>query len=355
MEEKEIMTGVLTPKRLAPLMPYLENDEITDVDWDGSHLWVNTIHNERQRIDNSEVTPEYINALAAHISNNSSKQLNKKEEILETEVGAWRITCLHNSVAISGTAIFIRKTTLKPRLNYEKLIKEKYCDEKMLNLLINCLLAKYKIIICGEPESGKTELAKWLAMYIPDTENNIIVEDTPEWHYKELKPNASAIEIKVNENFTYVDAMKIIVRLNPKRMMLSEVRGVEAMELIDSWSEGTAGITTLHTDAVKKIPDRILNMMPTRQDAERLRNNVYENLDIGIKVCKKIAPDGSRYRCIDEVGFFARENEKNCFFPYYDAGKYVAEFPDAKLKKFYDANITDPFHISAEMRSRKFE
>ena len=57
------------------------------------------------------------------------------------------------------------------------------------------------------------------------------------------------------------------MRINPKRILLSEVRSVEAKNLIELWNTGSKGITTLHTDDVRKIPDRMLNMMPTTLDA----------------------------------------------------------------------------------------
>lgn len=355
MKENLLQTGILTLERLKPLIPYLKDERITDIDWDGSNLWVNTIDNETEIIKDHEVTKEYIETLAGHVANSQSKHFNKTEYGLEAETGDLRITCLHISVAISGTCMCIRKTTVKPRLNYEKLVNEKYCEPRILNLLINSLLAKLNIIICGEPEAGKTELAKWLAMYLPDNEKTVTIEDTPEWHYKALKPNANAIELRVNKNFSYVDAINKCMRLNPKRMMLSEVRSVEAMQLIEGWSTGVKGITTLHTDDVRKIPDRILNMMPTRLDAERLKNNVYENLDLGVMVRRRVDKNGKKYRCIDQVYFFDRINEENCIFPFYENGKFIDDIPLTKMKKFNDANCHDPFIVTDEMRLKKFE
>lgn len=52
--------------------------------------------------------------------------------------------------------------------------------------------------------------------------------------------------------------------------MLSEARSTEVKSLLECWSTGIRGFTTLHTDDVRKIPDRILNMMESRMDADRM-------------------------------------------------------------------------------------
>ena len=63
--------------------------------------------------------------------------------------------------------------------------------------------------------------------------------------------------------------------------MLSEARSKEVKYLLQSWSTGVRGMTTLHTDDVRNIPDRILNMLESRVDAERMENDIYQALGYG--------------------------------------------------------------------------
>ena len=74
-DEDRILTGILTEERLRPLQPFLSNEEITDIDWHGDSLWVNTIHNESIRIpdEEHEVTKEYIDSFVNNIANSQSK------------------------------------------------------------------------------------------------------------------------------------------------------------------------------------------------------------------------------------------------------------------------------------------
>ena len=98
-----------------------------------------------------------------------------------------------------------------------------------------------------------------------------------------------------------MDALESTVRMNADRIMLSEVRSIEVKSLITCWSQGAKGVTSLHTDHVKKIPDRILNLMPTKEDAERLKNNVYEKvLDSG-EIVERVVYEVSSSRIMDVV------------------------------------------------------
>ena len=351
-DEDKILTGILTKERLKPLLPFLENDEITDIDWHGNSLWVNTIHNESVRIPDNEhsVTSEYIDGFVSNIANSQSKYFNKQNYKLEAESEelCLRITCLHESVARTGTSVFIRKTTKKSRFTYDNLIKNGYCSVDTLNLLINAVKAKLNIVICGEPEAGKTEFGKFLSMYIPDNQHTVTIEDTLEWHYKDLKPEASHTALQVNEAFTYTDALKECMRMNPKRILLSEVRSIEVKNLIELWNTGSKGITTLHTDDVRKIPDRMLNMMPTRLDAERLCNNIYENLDIGLLIRRKKEGNVIK-RYIDQQACFMRVDGENVCTMILEDGKLLdKKLPEDIRNVLYKAGIREPFRLDKQ-------
>ena len=247
--KNKIMTGVITKERLRPFLKYLKDDEITDVDWNGSDLWVKNIYNESIIIPKEEhdVTSEFIQAFTTHVSNSVSKLFNQENCVLEAETEDYRIECVHEARAISGRCCCIRKTTRSPRMSYKYLIDSQYTIVPILNLLINCCIAKFNFMIAGEPGVGKTEFAKFLSLFIPDDQRVITIEDSLEWHYKELKPAADGIELQVNDDFSYTEALKTCMRLNPRRIFLSEVRSTEAKSLIECWSNGVKGFSTLHT------------------------------------------------------------------------------------------------------------
>ena len=104
------------------------------------------------------------------------------------------------------------------------------------------------------------------------------------------------------------------------------------------------GMTTLHTDDVRNIPDRILNMLESRVDAERMENDIYQALDVGILIRKRRNEDGVVYRYIDQVCFFYRENYTNHVFMLVSDGQIVThDIPKVILRRFKREGVNEPF------------
>ena len=223
----------------------------------------------------------------------------------------------------------------------------KYCTKEILAVLVNCVLTKMNFMFCGEPGVGKTESAKFFSQFIPANERVITIEDTLELRYSKTNPGKDCIEMKVNnDTFGYADAIKSSLRLNPKWIMLSEARSKEVRYLLESWSTGIRGITTLHTDDVRNVPDRILNMLETRLDADRMENDIYQALDVGVLIRKRRREDNTFYRYIDQVCLFLRENRKNKIVMLVQDGELVlTHLPEQVLKRFERSGILDPFEL----------
>lgn len=345
-----------------PLWKFITNDEITDIDYNGSEIWLTNIYNERFKVSPAYVreyiTPAFVEQFTQRIANVVSRQFNKRSPELEAETSELRVTILHESVAKSGRSISIRKTPPIIRLTAEKALREDYCSMEILAVLINCVLVKMNLIFCGMPGVGKTECAKFFSQYIPANERVITIEDTLELRYSRTNPGKDCIELKVSEDtFGYADAIKSCLRLNPKWIMLSEARSKEVKYLLESWSTGVRGMTTLHTDDVRNVPDRILSMMENRLDADRMENDIYQALDVGIMVRKRQREDNSTYRYIDQVCFFIREDGRNQIVMMVQDGKYILnELPQQIVRRFATAGIENPFYcrlLSREMAMRK--
>lgn len=354
MEEKtyKITTGVLTEEKLRPINKYLEDETVTDIDWNGYALWIRDVNNMKIKItDNPDITPEYISTFTQHIANLALTEFNNDTPILEAETENLRITAVHETLAKSGRSLFIRKTTNHIRLTYSNMVNI-YCSKPILNLLINIATAKLNIIIGGEPGVGKTELAKFFSVFIPDTERVVTIEDTREWHYNSLKPEADGVELQISNDIDYATLIKTSMRLNPNRLMLAEVRSVEAKSLFDAWSTGVKGMTTLHVDTVMDIPDRILNMMGLKNTVYS-ENNVFDYLDVGILVKAKKNDNGENYRCIDEVAFFYREGRKKVMCLIVENGILTGkEIPECKIKKLKEAGIMEPYCLGKEIKEK---
>ena len=291
---------------------------------------------------------DFVNAFAKRVANCVSKQFHKQSPVLEAETDTLRITIVHESAAISGRAICIRKSMPFTRLTREGMTSDGYLSDDMISLLINCVRSKMNMVFCGEPGVGKTECAKFFSQYIPKSQRVITIEDNPEWHYAALNPGSDCVELRINPVMDYTKAIKTCLRLNPKWMMLSEARSKEVVYLMEGFSTGVRGMTTLHTDDVRKVPDRMLNMAGNLRSEGRLENDIYSFIDVAVLIRRKLMtrPDGSSglMRYVDQIGFFYRKDRDNRCILMLDGGEKTGEeFPDVIQKKFDEAHIGDPY------------
>lgn len=340
---------VLGKEYFGPLWKFITNEEITDVDYNGRELWLTNIYNERYRVSQPYVdeylSTAFVEQFTQRIANVVSRQFNKMCPELEAETSELRVTILHESIARSGRSISIRKTPPIIRLDAKRALDGNYCSKSVLALLINCVKAQMNFIFCGMPGIGKTECVKFFSGFISGNDRVITIEDTMELRYAATNPGKDCIELRVdNEVFEYADAIKASLRLNPKWIMLSEARSKEVKYLLESWSTGVCGMTTIHTDDVRNIPDRILNMLESRVDADRLENDIYQAVDVGILIRKRRGEDNRVYRYIDQVCFFLREKGKNHVAMLVQDGSLVKkELPASVQARLLRVQIEDPW------------
>lgn len=287
------------------LYPYLIEEMVTDINWNGKQLWIDDLDNGRYMA--AEILEgEFVERFATLLANLTNKPFNKSNPVLEIETEELRISIVHQSVAHSGITISLRKIPAVRRLEKSDMVVTGYCSEEVLDFLIHCILAHCSIAICGLPGVGKTELLKHLTQYIPASERAITIEDVLEIHYQKINPNKDCVEMKVAENFSYTEAIKACLRQLPHWIILSEARSTEVRYLLESLSTGASGLTTLHTDDVRNIPERIKNMAGGKEDLERIENDTYRYIDIGILIKNTWDAEGHVHRYIDQIGIFDR-------------------------------------------------
>lgn len=126
--------------------------------------------------------------------------------------------------------------------------------------------------------------------------------------------------------------------------MLSEARSTEVKYLIECFSTGLHGLTTLHTDDVRKIPDRISNMMEDASAQNRVVNDVHTFLNVGIMIRKRVMPNGKVARYVDQVCMFDREEDQNKTHLLVDEGRIInTKIPENIMKKFAREGILNPW------------
>lgn len=300
---------ILAKVDFGPLKDLVEDINVTDINWNGRQLWIDDIVNGRY-MSNITLSPDFIVIFSQQIANFANKSLTPYEQSLETEVGDIRVSIIHESAAISGRSISIRKSPPIRRLSREGMIEDGYATPKMLDFLQRCVEKHYNIIICGLPGVGKTELVKWLTTFIPSHERAVTIEDNLELHYPQINPDKDSVELRVSldkeDGMTYADAIRVSLRQLAKWIILSEVRGKEAYNLLEAFSTGCHGITTVHTDDVYKIVDRFKSMIG--EDSDYFENEIFKLIDVAVLVEQKVENNQIK-RFISQIALFERTPE----------------------------------------------
>lgn len=292
------------------LWSYIQDDNVTDIKWNGSNLWITDLKKGRYLEDSINLDEEWLKIFTNIIANSVNANFNISEPSLMAETTELRIQAEHQSVAGNNkTCLAIRKTPSCSRLAKQDLIKEGYADEFVMKLLPCLMRARLSGIITGDVGAGKTELEKYLCGFIPDSDPIVTVEDTLELKLGILYPNKDVYSMKISDTFTQEDAIKDALRLNTKWLIISESRGRDIARIMEGASSGCVALTSIHAENVWEIPDRILNM--AQENAHQgFENDIYTFFDYAIKVKAEYSKTGIR-RSIDQICFFDRKDKQN--------------------------------------------
>ena len=165
-----------TPKQFGVFWEFIENPTVTDIDYNGRELWITDLKKGKYK-KNITLSDSFISTFTHNIANSVNGNLNKVNKILEADTKELRISVIHDSVATSGISICIRKSPCLIRNTIDEMIKEKYCPEMILQLLINCVRVNMNFVFGGEPGAGKTECAKFFMQFISPEDRVITIED----------------------------------------------------------------------------------------------------------------------------------------------------------------------------------
>ena len=176
-----------------------------------------------------------------------------------------RVNAVIPPVSIDGPSITIRKFS-KEKLDINALIDFGSITEKMAEFVRACVLAHLNIIISGGTGSGKTTLLNVLSSFIPENERIITIEDAAELQLQQdhvLRMETKPANLDGRGSVTIRDLVRNSLRMRPDRIVVGEVRGGEALDMLQAMNTGHDGsLTTLHSnsprDAIARLETLVL-------------------------------------------------------------------------------------------------
>lgn len=316
------------------IQKYLDKEDVTDISIkNNGELWVTSNidghYNTKDIIRNKEVIK-----LANQVANKMKKEFNPGTPSLEGDIEGkdvdYRISCVHDYLAVDGTTIAIRKVRKQSFLSYDGLVRSNYISKDALDLLIRATKNKANILIVGETGSGKTELLKYLAQHIPTNEVIVTIEDSLEFNLKKINEKASCTSFRVRPGFGYGTILAMILRLNVQRILLQEARGPEVNDLLEAMSTGHNVMTTMHARGAIEVVSRIKQMLKDEiEQVNSLKNRIYSLVDIVVYLSKKETSEGI-IRYVDSITEFVYDNINNTSYNnvLYDNGKISNKMTD---------------------------
>lgn len=315
-------------KKLDILQELLENPDITEIMVNGKD---NIFYEKSGYIEkwNKHFDSEQKLAdIAQRIAAMSNRMVNEACPIIDTRLeDGSRVNIVLPPVAMDGPVITIRKFYDKP-LTIDRLIELGSITEEAAHFLEKLVKSRYNIFISGGTGSGKTTFLNVLSDYIPDDERVITIEDSAELQLHNIK-NLVRLEARMansegNNAVAIRDLIKSSLRMRPDRIVVGEVRGAEALDMLQAMNTGHDGsLSTGHSNSPKDMLTRLETMvlMGMNMPIDAIRTQIASAIDIIVHLARQ--RDKSRKVVqIAEVGDYKNgEIELTPLFRFVEKGK----------------------------------
>ena len=197
------------------------------------------------------------------VANKLGKKLDEDNPVLNAQLpDGSRLAAVIPPVVRPAPALVIRKFSSR-KFTLEDLIQRGTLTAELGQFLAQQIAGGKTILISGGTGTGKTTLLNILAQAIPVNERIVIIEDTAELSIQ--KPNILAVECQTDtykSPVSFDDLLRSALRWRPDRIILGEVRGIEARTLLDSFNTGHAGsLATIHANSAAKALRRFANLV----------------------------------------------------------------------------------------------
>lgn len=312
----------------------LKTDGVTDISFNGTDLIVNT--NDRKFIYNEKYIDEsYIEKTIQKFANAAGKEFTPKTPILDATFKNLRLNAVHKSISPFGTTMALRYSRPKLALNTNNF--SEFAPDYVLNLFEVMVRTRSNIVISGETGSGKTELQKLLAGFIPFNEKIVLIEDTIDSHLKKLYENKDIHSWVTSSKISFTDLIKASLRNNPAWIILSETRGKEAYEMLQAILSGHTMITTLHAVDCRAIPKRFINMMKIgyQIDEKSVLEDIYNYFRFGVHI-EKTEINGKVIRYLSEIVEYMPNQTALTVFKQVRKGNVITSYKGEYSKFFQD-------------------
>ena len=250
---------------------------------------------------------EKLEDVIQQIVSRSNRQVNESIPIVDARLkDGSRVNVVLDHVALNGPILTIRKFP-EEAITMEDLIRWESISQEAAEYLKVLVKAGYNIFISGATSTGKTTFLNVLADYIPKTERVITIEDSAELQIHGIE-NLVRMEVRQADgdgvsNVTLRDLIRTSLRMRPDRIIVGEVRGEEALDMIQSMNTGHDGsLSTGHANSPQDMLSRLETMALFASDIpiQAIRKQIASSIDIIVQL-ERLRDRSRRVTAIAEV------------------------------------------------------
>jgi pilus assembly protein CpaF len=299
-ERDGMVTGLIHEiTGLGPLETILNDPEVSDILVNGP----DTIYIERRgRLEQVQArfrdNAHLINIIS-RIVGRVGRRIDESSPMVDARLSdGSRVNAIIPPLALDGAALSIRRFGTKA-LSHEDLMRFGALSLEMINYLKLAVSSKCNILISGGTGSGKTTLLNALSHFIPPSERIITLEDSAELRLQQ--PHVVRLEsrppnIEGRGEVSIGDLMKNALRMRPDRIVVGEVRGAEALDMLQAMNTGHEGsMGTLHANTPEDALQRLTTMITmsgVKLDNEALKEIISRSLHVIVQASR--LADGQR-------------------------------------------------------------
>lgn len=305
--QKELFNSI---RKLDILQELIDDDTITEVMVNGTEGIFIEKNGRLMKWDKNFCTRQKIEDLVQSIAAKSNRIVNETVPIADArlENGA-RVNIVLPPAAINGPIITIRQFPSRP-IQIEELIAWNAVTEEAAEFLRQLVIAGYNIFISGGTGSGKTTFLNALSNFIPKEERIITIEDNAELQLQGVK-NLVRMEARKGNTqgeheITIRDLIKSSLRMRPDRILVGEVRGEEALDMLQALNSGHDGsLSTGHGNSPRDMLARLETMvlLGVSLPVSAIRRQIASGIDIMIHLGRLRDKSRKVLEIIEIVGY----------------------------------------------------
>src|SRR5882724_1716492 len=265
-EKERIQTDLLDEIfGLGPLEPLLRDSTISDILVNHKDLVYVERHGVLQRTSIKFRDERHLLQIIDRIVSRVGRRIDESSPMVDARLpDGSRVNAIIPPLSLDGCALSIRRFGTSP-LTSEKMLELKSISPEMLQILAAAVRARISILVSGGTGAGKTTFLNMLSKYIPETERLVTIEDAAELQLQQ--ENVVRLETRppnVEGNGAVRQRQLLInsLRMRPDRIIIGEVRGEEAFDMLQAMNTGHEGsMTTIHANTPRDALSRLESMV----------------------------------------------------------------------------------------------